>query len=209
MTLLQDHPATTAAPTPQGQVLKGQYLDVLRSEKGKLIGLRLQTQSQECVVKLPKYLRPMLVRELMPGAFIHVWAYPEPGGWYAINILPMPPTEVGALGLAPPSATAATIAPTACIQVCRKGTCCRRGSSELWQALEHEIATNPTLSHVSLEATGCLKACKQGPNLRLRGTGQTISWARPEDAAALLKPLAQSPQTAAPAEATLTTSTGH
>lgn len=202
MTLLQDSlstlPTASAPAVPQGQVLKGQYLDAVRSEKGKLIGLRLHTPLGDCRIKLPKYLRPMLVRELMPGAFVQVWAYPEPGGWYAINILPLPAAEIAALGLSDRPAATASAAPTACVQVCRKGTCCRRGSGELWQALEREIAVNPALSHVSLEATGCLKACKQGPNLRLPGTGQTISWARPEDAAALLHPLAQPPQPDSP-----------
>lgn len=170
----------------QGRVLKGRYSDVLRSEKGKLKGIRLQTGEQELSIKLPKYLRPMLVRELEPGALIQVWAYPEGTVWYAINILPLPLNEVEALGLSALSEGSQERVPRTCIQVCRKGTCCKRGSSELWQALHREIEVNPEFQDVELEATGCLKACKRGPNLRLGATGEVISWAKPEDAPAVL-----------------------
>ena len=175
-----------ATHEPQGRILKGRYSDVLRSEKGKLKGIRLQTGDQELSIKLPKYLRPMLVRELELGALIQVWAYPEGTVWYAINILPLPPNEVAALGLSALAEGSQKRVPRTCIQVCRKGTCCKRGSSELWQALHWEIEVNPEFQGVELEATGCLKACKRGPNLRLSTTGEVISWARPEDAPAVL-----------------------
>ncbi|WP_190481851.1 (2Fe-2S) ferredoxin domain-containing protein [Pseudanabaena sp. FACHB-2040] len=176
-----------AATLPQGHILKGRYSDVLRSEKGKVKGIRLQTSDQEYAVKLPKYLRPMLVRELELGAFIQVWAYPDGVAWDAVNILPLPPSEVDALGLgALPTQASQMRSSRTCVQVCRKGSCCKRGSGELWRALQQEVETNPEFQEVDLEATGCLKACKQGPNLRLPSTGEVISWASPKDAPAVL-----------------------
>jgi (2Fe-2S) ferredoxin len=189
MTLLHDTLQSEKQPSrlPQGQILKGRYSDVLRSEKGKLKGLQLQIGEQELAIKLPKYLRPMLVRELEIGAYIQVWAYPDGAAWYAINILPLPAQEVKALGLDElPTLNKQEQRPWACIHVCRKGTCHKRGSGELWQALHQEIEVNPEFKGVEIAATGCLKACKQGPNLRLAATGEVINWARPQDAPAVL-----------------------
>ncbi|MEM0978915.1 MAG: (2Fe-2S) ferredoxin domain-containing protein [Cyanobacteria bacterium P01_H01_bin.58] len=157
---------------PQGYVLKGQYVGPFRSEKGKLKGLLLQAGQEQCAVKLPKYLRPILVRELVPEDFIQVWAYPDEGIWRGINVLPLSADE--AKELQPivvthdkPQSQKNSSKPQVCLQVCRKGKCYKQGSQKIWQVLQAEVESNPNLSHVSIKATGCMKACKQGPNIRL------------------------------------------
>lgn len=163
----------------QGRVLKGQYTGALRSDKGKLKGLLLNTGGQEQAVKLPKYLRPMLVREIMPNAYIQVWAYPDGDSWRGINILPLSDDEQLSIRSALPPAPQIT-APkdqTVCIQVCGKGKCCKQGSRQLGQLLQAEVAANPALEHVSIEFTGCMKACKQGPNMRILPTGRLLNYA--------------------------------
>lgn len=174
-------PATSdprgASRSPQGQVLRGQYQAPLRSEKGKIKGIILQTPEGSFDLKLPKYLRPMLVRELMPGSWVQVWAFPEDDRWRAINLIPWPEDEVplhlkeSLVKVAPPatpdpSQPRGAAAPV-CLQVCRKGKCFKQGSAHIFQALQAEIDRNPALQHVSIEATGCMKACKQGPNVRV------------------------------------------
>lgn len=188
-------PTTTnprTAYAPQGQVLKGQYIEAFRSSKGKIKGLWLQNGTQKCTVRLPKYLRPMLVRELEPGAFIQVWAYPDEGNWHGIHILPLTPQEIDALpaeNISLPTSTATP--PCQRIKVCRKGTCCKRGSGDIFQALQQEVAANPELQHIEIESTGCLKACKRGPNVKLP-SGEIIGFAQPEMAKPLLHKLAAS-----------------
>lgn len=165
---------------PQGRVLKGQYVGAFRSEKGKLKGLRLQSGAEEYTIKLPKYLRPMLVRELQPETFVQIWAYPDKDIWRAINILPLSETEIQAL----PKSIEATVKqpvaqapqkPRTCIQICRKGKCFKQGSKAIWQTLQDEVEANPDLQHLSIEATGCMKACKQGPNLRILPSGKVVN----------------------------------
>ncbi|PSN13608.1 hypothetical protein C7271_22385 [filamentous cyanobacterium CCP5] len=174
---------------PQGQVLQGQYVAAWRSEKGKLKGLVLASGALEYPIKLPKYLRPMLVRELLPGALIQVWAYPDGDLWRGINILPLP--ESAAMVVAPqgrfpaPAGDENQVAPVR-IQVCGKGKCCRQGSQVIWQQLRAEADSNPNLHHVSVELTGCMKACKQGPNLRIAPGGRTLHGVSPTTALAML-----------------------
>ncbi len=161
----------------QGRVLKGKYVGAFRSDKGKLKGIRLQSGGEEYAIKLPKYLRPMLVRELMPEAFIQVWAYPDKEIWRAINILPLSEAEILALPkeaetVSSQAASAASSATKACIQVCRKGKCFKQGSREVYHVLQNEVEANPDLQHIEVEAVGCMKACKQGPNLRILPSGK-------------------------------------
>jgi NADH:ubiquinone oxidoreductase subunit E len=53
------------------------------------------------------------------------------------------------------------------MEVCTKGKCYKQGGRQLHSALQDAVDSDPDLSHVSIKATGCMKACKQGPNLRL------------------------------------------
>jgi len=192
MTVLYEAPtAETAELRPQGRVLKGQYAGMLRSKKGKIKGLQLRSQSGDYAVKLPKYLRPVLVREFTPDEYVQVWAYPDEAGWRAVNVLPLPETEAAELAQAIATAPVAPSPPApaapkseVCIQVCGKGKCCKQGSRQLAQALQAEVAANPALQHVSVETTGCMKACKQGPNLRVEG--KQINRVSPHEAIALL-----------------------
>ncbi|NER79131.1 MAG: (2Fe-2S) ferredoxin domain-containing protein [Leptolyngbya sp. SIO1D8] len=179
---------------PQGHVLKGQYMGAFRSSKGKLKGLLLRSGTGEHKVKLPKYLRPMLVRELAPESFIQIWAYPDEDIWRAINILPLPEAEISRLqqeiNLETPSKPQAqpqsSKSAGVCIQVCRKGKCFKQGSKQIWSLLQAEVEANPALQHVSIEATGCMKACKKGPNLRILPSGRMVNHVHPTNALAFL-----------------------
>ncbi|MEA5449827.1 (2Fe-2S) ferredoxin domain-containing protein [Leptolyngbya sp. CCNP1308] len=180
--------ADRAAPT--GQVLKGQYAGAYRSDKGKIKGLLLRSGETEFTIKLPKYLRPMLVRELAPGDFVQVWAYPEDERWRAVNVLPLPECEAETLKQQWGDLTPATEVPQSqqkrlCIEVCSKGKCFKQGGRQTYHALQTAIDDNPELSHVSVKATGCMKACKHGPNLRLP-SGQMLHRASPAEALAKL-----------------------
>lgn len=175
---------------PKGQVLRGQYIGVFRSDKGKLKGLWLRFGHQDHAVKLPKYLRPMLVSELVPEAFVQVWAYPSEGGWRAINILPLAEAEVVALRERSDSLPQTDVGPHAMprtrFEICGKGKCCKRGSQSIWRSLQAALEANPDLKHISLAMTGCMKTCASGPNLRVCSTGQTLHHVTLETALAAL-----------------------
>ncbi|TVQ12978.1 MAG: (2Fe-2S) ferredoxin domain-containing protein [Leptolyngbya sp. DLM2.Bin27] len=179
-----------ATPAPAGQVLKGLYAGAYRSDKGKIKGLMLQVGETELTIKLPKYLRPMLVRELAPDDFVQVWAYPEGDRWRAINVLPLPEGEAKTLrqqwgDLAPVAASPPPKQKRLCVEVCSKGKCFKQGGRQIYNELQEAIDGNPELAHVSVKATSCMKACKHGPNLRLP-SGQMLHRASPAEALARL-----------------------
>lgn len=193
--IFDERSALTGESTrPRGRVLKGQYVGAFRSRKGKLKGLRLQTDAGEFAVKLPKYLRPMLVSDLTPGAFLQIWVYPDEDSWRGINIFPLPEIEARSLQLRLQALTAQplpegakpTPKPSAVLRVCCKGTCSKRGSREVLHSLQAAVAQNPDLQNVSVKATGCLKACKRGPNLEILPEGRILSHATPQIALSIL-----------------------
>jgi (2Fe-2S) ferredoxin len=176
---------------PTGQVLKGQYRGVYRSEKGKIKGLILRIDTQEIAVKLPKYLRPLLVRELLPETFVQVWAYQDDGVWRGINLMPLTPQEVAKLvatwEISPPETQPNSLASNrVCLQVCRKGKCYKSGGLEILQQLQATVQANPDWQHIQVESVGCMNACKQGPNVRLTHTGQILHRVTPGTAKAIL-----------------------
>lgn len=221
-------PTSYPAPdaNPQDHVLRGRYAEPMRSAKGKMKGLILRTAEGELAIKLPKYLRPMLVRELQPGAWVQVWAYRKDDRWRGLNLIPWPDAEVpqalkdtliqsatvagkhvddlpswvrGQDGLTdqglqvltkheskPPSSTKSAATKPACIQVCRKGKCFRQGGQHILQALQCEVEGNPDLQHITVEGTGCMGACKQGPNLRVMPQKKMHSRVTSDRAIALL-----------------------
>jgi len=173
----------------QGQVLKGLYIRPFRSSKGKIKGLQLAAPQGEYAIKLPKYLRPMLVRDLSPGEPLQVWAYQDEDQWRAINVLPLPPAEAAALTV---EGTPAEREPqpqqeqgTCVVEVCRKGKCYRQGSLAMVEALQRAAKANPEL-RLEIRPTGCMKACKQGPNVRLGDRKKLMHHASAEQVLAAL-----------------------
>jgi (2Fe-2S) ferredoxin len=70
--------------------------------------------------------------------------------------------------------------------VCRKGSCNKRGSGQVWQTLETALNHYPDCP-VTLEATGCMKECKQGPNVRILPSHACYSQVQAADVPRLLE----------------------
>lgn len=57
----------------------------------------------------------------------------------------------------------------ACIRVCQKSSCRKRGGDAVWSALETAIDEQGLGDRVKLRATGCIDKCKAGPNVIMPG----------------------------------------
>lgn len=60
----------------------------------------------------------------------------------------------------PPVSTPKT---KACIMVCQKSSCRKRGADQVCQAITESLRDRGLEDQVSLKGTGCMKQCKQGP----------------------------------------------
>lgn len=158
--------------------LEGWLLGFVVEDGYKLKGLRLATSEGECYVKLAKEARFGLNPAVQPGSWVQVFgqrklklktgelkqkAYlVQPG---------TPPSQSLAVTAPPlPSEVPQTAKAKATILVCQKSDCCKRGASEVCQALEASLRDRGLGEEVKVKGTGCMKNCKAGPNIVVNKT---------------------------------------
>lgn len=59
--------------------------------------------------------------------------------------------------------TAATPKAKACVMVCQKSSCRKRGADAVCQALTETLRDRGLEDQIAIKGTGCMKQCKQGP----------------------------------------------
>lgn len=151
--------------------MEGRFLGFTAQDGYKLKYLQLATASGEQTIKIPKDLRSILYRTLIPGEWIQVHGYQKisdkkgKSTFKAEDIrlkAPSPTVEAPSCALSQPSVP--KVKPQA-ILVCQKSDCCKRGGRALLQALQHELHDRGMDDRLTVKATGCMKQCKAGPNL--------------------------------------------
>lgn len=162
--------------------LEGQFLGFAFGDGYKLKYLRLATAAGEQQIKLPKEQRAFLYRSLVPGVWVEVAGYQkldqEKGTVKrkAYQVIPVGGTDIHNASVpsiattvpevdtsfAPCKALLPTVAEKkSCILVCQK---CKRGTKAVMDALETEL-DDRGLNQVQIKPTGCMKRCKEGPNI--------------------------------------------
>ncbi len=146
--------------------LTGQLLDFIVKDGYKIKGLRLAIAEREYWVKIPKSLRSNLDPNLKPGCWLTVTGYRE------IKNLKIK-LEAETLRLVNPSEVSCPVVTTentkeknqGSILICQKAGCWKQGGEELYQALAESLQAYGLEDKVKIKTTGCLKQCKQAPNL--------------------------------------------
>ena len=178
-----------SSKTMDMKVIQGRYAEKIESGKGKLKGLRIETEGGSEAVYLPKGLRAIAQEELTVDEPVRVWIEADKKSSkakkrYALQLIPLTPKTRVASG------ADQVIAQTGDqkkskkkslgkkdkkkkkvkakkakvkVQVCQKKNCCKKGGDELWKAFE----AVSTKRQFKLEPIGCLGGCKRGPNIRL------------------------------------------
>ncbi|HEY9644335.1 MAG TPA: (2Fe-2S) ferredoxin domain-containing protein, partial [Coleofasciculaceae cyanobacterium] len=129
--------------------LEGRFLGFAAEAGGyKLKYLRLATATGEQQIKLSKELRSPLYRSLAPGEWIQVSGSQKlSSGGVKLKAYQVSPAE-------PAAQRPAIAAPkSACILVCQKSDCCKRGSREVANALQAELSQRGLADHVTVKAT--------------------------------------------------------
>jgi (2Fe-2S) ferredoxin len=169
-------------------LIQGRYLGFVTTpeclqNKHRCKHIRLISAHGEQLIKIPKFLRIPFQQEVELGSEVRLWGYLKKGRFKAVMAVPLVPrgfislvpSELAAVkpcyvepeslltDVAPASPKAAPIK----VQVCQKGSCRKRGSQAVAQALKTSIADMPDAKNIEIESVGCLGACKQGPNLRV------------------------------------------
>lgn len=143
------------------EILQGQYLNGLKTGKGRLKALQIETEIGLEIVRLPKLLRAIAQQELTLGDTVRLWVVADTNAqkrskkeqkksatqqaWKAIQLIPLSPQlTVTIAEAAPEKALKKSLKKRSkssqksqlTVQVCQKKNCCRRGGTALWAALK-------------------------------------------------------------------------
>lgn len=153
----------------EGRVVK--WLDRIQYKQ-----FLLATSQGEVQVKLSKALRHSLItiadRENLLGAWVKVsGSYRQDGEYKAENLLVQDSSNNLSSNLSrgladvPPQPQQSSPSTPACILVCGKSSCQRRGAGAVIASLQEIVSDRGLDTQVKIKITGCLKKCKQGVNL--------------------------------------------
>jgi (2Fe-2S) ferredoxin len=143
--------------------LEGRFLGYEIEDGAKIKRFKLATATGEQVIKLSRQARATLNPTLALGEWIVVVGEQKidrataTSKWKAHDLQPV---------TTPPQSPTP---PVAKILFCQKSDCQKRGGKAMCRALEQAIADRHLTDRVTLQGTGCMKDCHQGPNLIMPG----------------------------------------
>jgi (2Fe-2S) ferredoxin len=73
------------------------------------------------------------------------------------------------------------------VLICGKSSCWRKGGKEVCQILEASLRERGLEGQITIQTTGCLKQCKQAPNLVMMPSKKRYSEVKPKQALSLLE----------------------
>lgn len=145
--------------------LVGQLESFVMKDGDKVKYLRVSVTPREFWVKIPKQLRQDLSPHLTPGVWVEVQGTRETKG--KMGEFKLKANRIQQL--TQPESPYVIILPENTdkkrILVCQKSSCWKRGGETLCQQLETKLCDRGLGDQVEIKLTGCLKQCKNGPNV--------------------------------------------
>ncbi|MFB2893332.1 ferredoxin [Aerosakkonemataceae cyanobacterium BLCC-F50] len=149
--------------------LQGRFVGFVLEDDYKIKLLRLETAEGESWIKLSKEARAGLGQVLLPGNWIEVCGERKQDKETGAVKLKADKIRLKAeveTQIVPLEAKASQPKKKpACILVCQKSDCCKRGAMEVTQALAEGLRDRNLEQEVIVKGTGCMKHCKAGPNI--------------------------------------------
>jgi (2Fe-2S) ferredoxin len=140
--------------------LEGEFLGVCALDGYKLKYLRLRTVERDILIKIPKELRGGMVYKLSIGDRIRCEGMQKDLKLKAYLIEKVDKSVQLAQVIERPENKSKVK-----ILICQKSHCLNNGGKEIYAALSAQLNSHNLNDCVTLQSTGCLKCCKQAPNL--------------------------------------------
>lgn len=145
--------------------LEGRFISFVGDVEEKPKRLRLATSEGERYIKLSKELRGSLREALQPGDWLKISG--EQKYKYKTGELRLKARQVT---IKAPSTQENVFQPAvaaprtkACVMVCQKSSCRKRGAGDVCQAVTASLRDRGLDDQVAIKGTGCMKQCKTGP----------------------------------------------
>lgn len=148
--------------------LEGEFLKFEFEDGYKRKYLQLKNAEGKYCIKLAKYLRSSFELDLQPGDWIQIFGEKKSDskkGTFKLKAERVVITVQAAKKPVISTPSPEKSKPKACILVCQKSDCIKRGGKEVCQALQATLRDRGLENEVAIKGTGCMKQCKAGPNV--------------------------------------------
>lgn len=173
--------------------IQGQLLGFISKNGEQIKYLKIALEQKEYWLKLPKKLRHQIDQTMVPGCWLDIRGSSKKcrkTGKLKLKALEvkLAQSEKESLESIPQHDDQKTPVPTSKMRilVCNKSSCRKRGSKALCQALKTQLKNYNLAGNTEIKLTGCLKKCKQGPNLVITPHKTRYSEVTPEQIPRLL-----------------------
>lgn len=177
--------------------LVGQLLGFIIKDGYKIKYLRMNVSEREYWIKLSKEMRSQLNPEINPGCWLEIGGTREvsyKNGKMKLEadkitlVNPSGPSE-GTILVPPPKTESPAKAGggKACVLVCKKSACQKRGGAAVCHRIEEELRDRGLSDQVQVKLTGCLKLCKKGPNVVMMPDKARYSHVKPQQVPELVE----------------------
>jgi (2Fe-2S) ferredoxin len=176
----------------EGQIsefrLVGQLIGFVIKSGYKLKYLRINFAEREYWIKPAKEIREQLLKSITPGCWVEIGGIREQSiktGKVKLKANSVKQVNIenrvcAATSQKPPSTKAR-------ILICQKSSCWKRGGQAICQMLKEDLRDRGLADDVQIKLTGCLKQCKQGPNVVVMPDKTRYSKVQPERVSQLLE----------------------
>ena len=161
----------------------GQLLGFIHEDGYKIKYLRINVDQKEYWIKISKEARNSLTSAITPGCILEVSGTQEiKSGKLKLKAYELKLVNSEETNLIPATLPAQKKAPSATTTVlmCQKSTCWQKGGKAVCDALTEELSDRGLAGSVKIKGTGCMKECKQGPNLVIMPDKTRYSRIRPQ-----------------------------
>ncbi|MGF1591594.1 MAG: (2Fe-2S) ferredoxin domain-containing protein [Pleurocapsa sp.] len=174
----------TAQPLVSEFTVVGKLEDLVISSKGCVKYLYLSSQEEDYSIEVAKQ-KKLLSQNLKPGCYLRVTGmrkyklHQEKVEYkaYRIELLPEPATFDNVI---------ATTNSKAKVLICQGSSCWKNGGKTTCELLQIELQVKGITDKVEIKTTGCLKQCKQAPNIVIMPGNNRYSRVQPKQLSQLI-----------------------
>ncbi len=165
--------------------IMGRLEDFVVNSHGCVKHLYLSTPEEDYSIVVAKEQKNVLNKYLKPGCYLKVTGMRK----YKLH---QQKVEYKAyrLELLPKQAITKTVTittkPKAKVLICQSSTCWQKGGKAAYETLQTELQAKGMTNEVEIVTTGCLKQCKQAPNLVIMPGRNCYSRVQPKQVSQLI-----------------------
>ena len=174
--------------------ISGKLEDFVVNSKGRVKYLYLSTPEEDYAIAVAKSPTSPLRQQLQPGCYLKVTGMRKyklhqdqlEYKAYRIELLPFPVISPSDPDTTAIQSTTKTTKPKVKVLFCQNSDCWQKGGKVACELLKTELSNEGMIDQVEIKTTGCMKQCKQAPNIVVMPGRKRYSRVKPQELSALI-----------------------